>query len=81
MLGACYGYAPHGCGREGFANDNIFFLEACLYSEICSNREELFAIPAGGFFTCRLDPTGLSRLRGLLVGANGGGGAAQIIQR
>ena len=69
-FGACTGHAPHGCGSVGFANDDIFFMELCAYSKICSNREQLFGLKAGEPFTCEVDPVGIRELQSLLLKAN-----------
>ena len=69
-LGACTGHAPYGCGSVGYANDDIFFLEACIYSKICANNDELFRLEAGDLFTCKLHDHGVRELQGLLVAAN-----------
>lgn len=73
-LGACSGFAPHGCGPDGYANDNIFFLEVCLYNQICSNRDDLFRLQPGELFTCRIEPGSVRGLQALLLQANGGAG-------
>jgi len=40
-----------GCG-DGYATDDIFFLEVCLLNQICANSEELFTLQVGDFFVC-----------------------------
>lgn len=69
-LGACTGHAPYGCGEVGYANDDIFFLETCLYSKICANHDELFRLDAGEMFTCQLHVEGVRELQKLLLAAN-----------
>ena len=71
-LGTCSGNAPHGCGSVGYANDDIFFLEACIYSKICANRDELYRLQAADMFTCRISDAGLRELQQLLVQGNQG---------
>ena len=38
-LGQCRGWRPGGWGDcgDGYATDDIFFLEVCLYNQICRN--------------------------------------------
>ena len=46
-LGQCRGWRPGGAGncmRDGYATDDIFFLEVCLFNQICSNGHELFQL-------------------------------------
>ena len=69
-LGACTGNAPYGCGKVGYANDDIFFLEACIYSKVCANREEFFRLEAGKLFTCQVSAEGIRELQALLVAGN-----------
>ena len=37
-LGHCGGYSPQGCGSHAYSNDDIFFLEVCMFSKICANN-------------------------------------------
>lgn len=66
-LGRCGGFAPAGCQPLGYSNDDIFFLEVCIYSLVCSNRDELFLLRAGQPFTCQLDEAGFWRLHRYLT--------------
>ena len=64
-LGSCSGWrpttksdAPIGSRLEsatggvlGYANDDIFYLETCIFSTICSNRERLFSVKVGAHAT------------------------------
>ena len=47
---------------------DIFFLEVCSYSVMCENRDELFELPAGKLFTCKLSDEGVRRLQSYLTG-------------
>ena len=67
-LGTCAG-TPHEC-VVGYSNDDIFFLEVCIYSKICANRDELFRLGASEMFTCRVSDAGLTELQQLLVDGN-----------
>jgi len=62
-IGACTGYHPEGCFDDGYASYDIFFLEACMYSTICSNSAELFQLQVGDTYHCELDHDGFGRLR------------------
>ena len=68
-IGSCSGYAPEGC-RQGYASSDIFFMESCLYSMMCSNRDELFSLKAGEDFECELDEEGFERMREFILRPN-----------
>ena len=61
-LGTCGGWAPMGCPPVGYSNDDIFFLEVCVYSMACENNEELFEIGAEQPFTCRISQPGFRQM-------------------
>jgi len=66
-FGCCHGWTDTSCDLDtGFANDDIYYLEVCLFSQVCSNRDELFAINALDDFRCVFDDAGFNRLMGLL---------------
>lgn len=44
----------NGCG-SGYAVSDVFYVEACLLSHVCSNRERLFQLGVGEDFVCELD--------------------------
>ena len=67
-LGSCDGYAPKGC-INGYASSDIFFLESCFYSMMCSNREELWNLDVGDDFVCEMDYSGFTRMRDLVLNA------------
>ena len=49
-LGKCRGWVPDKRptgGIYGYATDDIFFLEVCLYNQICANGGELFDLEVG----------------------------------
>ena len=71
-LSSCIGHAPYDCGSVGFANDQIFYAEACAYSKMCANRKELFKVKAGELFTCEVSEEGVRELQRLLVAAASG---------
>lgn len=65
FIGACTGYHPAGCGDQGYASYDIFFLEVCMYSTICANGAELFSedMQIGTIFRCQLDEARYNQLR------------------
>ena len=56
---------PH-CSR-GYATDDIYFLEVCLFNFMCENGDDLFRLNAGQPWTCRMSSTRFHRLRDLLL--------------
>ena len=67
-IGNCGGYSPAGCGRRGYASSDIFYMEACVYSMMCSNRDELWALqPEQQDFECDMDWDGFQRLRDAIL--------------
>lgn len=73
-LGKCGGWrdfrtpGDSDCLQTGFASDDVFFLEVCIYNEICSNGpSELFHLRAGQPWECELDARGLAKLRDMLL--------------
>jgi hypothetical protein len=69
-IGACTGWAPAGCGEEGYASYDIFFLETCMYATLCTNSDELFQLGVGETFKCELSREGFEQLRDWVL--NGG---------
>ena len=68
-LGSCAGYMPMGCGRNGYASSDIFYLEVCVFDQICSNRDEMWALDVGDDWTCDMDLGGFQQLRRWVLGA------------
>ena len=69
-LGKCCGFAEAGAvarGGLGYATDDIFYLETCVFSQICSNGAELFRLRAGQPWACAFDEERFDELRRLLV--------------
>ena len=58
--------APLGC-RACYASSDIFFLEACFYSMMCSNRDQLFWVEPGADWECNLDRRGFERMRDMIL--------------
>lgn len=69
-LGVCSGWVPNqvpGAGFYGYATDDVFYLESCLFNEICENKEELFSLEEGDVFICQFSETGFRQLQSLLL--------------
>jgi len=66
-LNRCGGYSPQGCGRHAYSNDDIYFLEVCMFSKICANNWELFQINDGNWFRCQISETGFRELQAYLL--------------
>lgn len=59
-FGQCGGFreAHHGpCDpvHDGYATDDIFFLETCLFHQLCTNGADLFTLRVGEPFYCTLN--------------------------
>jgi len=70
-LGQCRGWVPDwpkpAGGVYGYATDDIFFLEVCLFSQICRNGADLFRLRAGDRFYCDFSPHRLQELERWLM--------------
>ena len=67
-FGHCSGYTNTWCDWDhGFANADIFYLEVCLFSQVCSNADELFRVDTGSWFRCNFDRSGFDALREMLL--------------
>ena len=69
VFGTCSGYTDRPCQTPwvGFANDDVYYLEVCLYAQICSNSDRLFKIKRGDSFICHLDGASFAELQDWLV--------------
>ena len=69
VFGTCSGFSDAPCQMPwvGFANDDIYYLEVCLFSQVCSNREKLFELTPMDSFVCGLDSEGFRELQELLL--------------
>jgi hypothetical protein len=70
-LGQCRGWfdgsqLPKG-GVRGYATDDIFYLEVCLFSQICLNGDKLFQLQVGEKFHCDYSHTALKELESFLT--------------
>lgn len=67
-FGHCSGYTNAPCNDwDGFANDDIFYLEVCLFSQVCFNSEQLFELDVGDRFICEFDADGFEALKRWLL--------------
>lgn len=66
-IGSCTGYHPAGCGKRGYASSDIYYLEICMYSAMCSNRDALFGLRVGQAWQCDMDYEGFKRLRDMVL--------------
>lgn len=62
-LGNCAGYAPAGCGKQGYASSDIFYMEACIFDAVCANRDSLWELEEGEDWACQLEFEGFLQLR------------------
>ena len=72
-LGQCRGWVPPQKpkgGVYGYATDDIYFLEVCLYNQICENGAELFDIQQDQPFVCRFSETRFRELQEILMVAH-----------
>ena len=69
-LGKCSGWLPpkppEG-GLYGYTSDDIFFLEVCLYNQLCSNSRDLFDLTVGDVFICNFSIDRFMELQELLL--------------
>jgi len=69
-FGVCGGVREDTCDSDetpGFGNDDVFFLEVCLFSQVCSNGAELFRLNDYEDFVCDFSTGGFDHLRRLLL--------------
>ena len=65
-FGVCGGPLPNTCRACTYANDDIFFLEVCLFDQICLNGPDIFRVRTGERFECIFSPEGYRTLMNLL---------------
>ena len=72
-VGKCGGWVPtkpppgsDGAGY-GFASDDIFYIEVCLLSAVCSNSEEIFRVQRGERFDCDFSEEKFRELQAVLL--------------
>ena len=72
LFNRCSGWTPTGVDsgtfpNAGYANDDIFYLETCLFSQICENGEEIFSLAAGQQWRCRFSQEKVYELQQILT--------------
>ena len=66
----CGGVREDTCDSDedpGFGNDDVFFLEVCLFSQVCLNGAQLFQLDDYEDFACEFSTDGFHRLRRWLL--------------
>ena len=53
--------------HPGFANDDIYYLEVCLISQVCANSDQLFRLQADEDFICQFTRSGFDELKSWLL--------------
>ena len=67
-LGSCSGFHLGKCNAaDNYANDDVYFLEVCIFNEICRNGAQMFRLAQYADFFCDLSFEALGRLRTLLL--------------
>ena len=66
-LGSCNSYHPRGCGNHGYASSDIFYMEVCLYDQMCNTRDSLWTVEAGEEWVCHMEWSDFAQLRDWLV--------------
>ena len=77
-LSAVAAAAPRGAGwvpdylqgehcKNNYATDDIFFLEVCLFNQMCTNGADLFALQAGEAFHCDFSAERVHELEQILT--------------
>ncbi len=51
----------------GYTVRDVFFLELCVFRQICSNGADVFRLRAGEPFHCRFSHKGFTELQNLLL--------------
>ena len=64
-FGRCRGHSPKGC-KIGYSSDDIYYLEICLFSQLCDNGEQLFHLEVGDDFNCKFSAARLNELKEVL---------------
>ena len=67
-IGECCGWAPDTPpdGGFGYTTDDIFYLEVCLFNEMCENGASIFGVAANGRFRCDFSMDRFRRLENIL---------------
>ena len=69
-LGECRGWVPDirtASGVFGYTSDDVFYLQVCLFSQICSNGGEIFQLEAGEDWECAFSEERVEELQEILL--------------
>jgi len=70
-FGKCRGFREEGVGPcnndQGYATVDIYFLEICIYNQICKNSKSLFKVKEGQRWQCQLDEGRFNELQAMLI--------------
>ena len=69
-LGQCGGWVPNKRpegGVFGYATEDVFYLEVCMYHHVCSNGDELFELNRGDKFSCKFSQSAFEELEQMLM--------------
>ncbi|KAL1524411.1 hypothetical protein AB1Y20_019306 [Prymnesium parvum] len=69
-VGDCCGWVPQNrprSGSYGYATDDIYYLEICMYNEICDNGDDIFKLSTGEPFQCELSERRFHQLKDVLL--------------
>jgi len=67
-FGSCSGYHQSRCRPQSdYANDDVYFLEVCIFNKICRNGDQLFHLSQYEPFFCDYSSESFSQLQSLLV--------------
>lgn len=56
-----------GAAALGYNVNDVFFLELCIFSQLCTNGADVFKLKVGEPFHCEFSKAGFERLRELLL--------------
>ena len=62
----CAGFAPLGC-QSGYGTNQIFYLEVCIMTKLCRNKENVFELRVGEEFHCDFSADGARELQRILT--------------
>jgi hypothetical protein len=57
---------PYG-GVYGYTTDDIYYLEVCMFNQICENGAELFQLRAGAEWQCSFSPERFRELQDIIT--------------
>jgi len=70
-LGVCSGWRPDvlpkDCSDFGYATDSIFYLETCLFNQICENNRDMWTLNVGEEFVCEFSQDKWMELKDMLM--------------